>query len=331
MKKPDFEQMTNRELAELYKNSREEYVKERDKQQARQGENALVLGDQNYWEDERGYIHEGEKPQPRTSTGFDEEMLVPEWRDRDRTPAQKLADFANANLSDPEIASLLPEQTHVVIARYRDYEISGRFDDGEWHIVAVDTVGNGPDIRFRMDGGFDQDEAAAHARNGVKNELAIRPRELTETDINFVRRIAPTNRELAVAHFLKSRLPAKFERELNQLAAEIEATGSSLELLKFMSHPDINDIASEAVSEVWRWAQPHLKFTSELEEFLQDRTAGSVLSFVLLDRLLKEFHVGRQLAMTTASVTEANLNELPDEQVADLYNRTRVEFARSRR
>jgi hypothetical protein len=72
--------------------------------------------------------------------------------------------------------------------------------------------------------------------------------------------------------------------------------------------------------------------SGNIEGFLQHRTAGRVLSFALLDTILKQFNIGRQISLTTAPVvTEANLDDLRDDQVADLYNRTRVEYAKSRR
>jgi hypothetical protein len=70
----DLEQLTTKEIAKLYQGSREEFARQRSKQQARQGQNALVVGDDNYWKDEFGYVHEGVRPQPAPG-GFDEDML----------------------------------------------------------------------------------------------------------------------------------------------------------------------------------------------------------------------------------------------------------------
>jgi len=320
MNAKDLEQLTTKEIAKLYQGSREEFARQRSKQQAAEGRNALVIGDENYWKDEFGYVHAGVRPQPASGC-FDEDMLIAEER---RFTPDKLVDFVNANLSDPEIADLLPQEEHVVIAQYRSYEICGSFHDGEWHLRAIDTVGEEPKIRFRMPGTLDQDTAAIHARNYVQNQLALRLRELSQGEINFVQRIATTNREWAVALYLKSRLPSRFEKELNRLAAEIEQTGSALELMRFMSDPDVNSVAEEAVFNVWSFSQPHVQFTQELQDFLQQRTANTLVTFALLDKLYSQYNLGRAVALTTAPapVSEEQLNSLPDDEIDSLYKRS---------
>jgi hypothetical protein len=237
-------------------------------------------------------------------------------------------DWVNANLNDPEIADLLPKQEHVVIAEYRNYQIYGRFESNEWHLRAIDTAGDEPDIRFRMPGTLDQDAAASHAQNYVREQLSLRLRELSQGDITFIQRLAPTNRDLAVGLFLKSRLPSRFERELNKLVAEAEITGNNTELLKFMSNEDVNPVAEEALLNVWSWANPHVDFTEELQNFFHQRTANTVVTFALLDKLYGQYTLGKAVALTTAPppVSQEGLNDLADDQVTDLYNRSRTEY-----
>lgn len=342
--KLNLESLSTKDISALYGKTREAVIKQRSAQQSqRRAQEDLGFGE-NHYKDQFGNIVEGVKTPTQEyrhyvdNDGYVRDLAPGETAPDNLLPpgasgAERLTHFLNGHLEDQEIAALLPQEEHVVIARFRDYEICGRFKDNEWHIRAIDTVADEPEIRFRMSGSYDQDQAAVHAQNYIENQLAIRPRELSQADINFIQRLAPSNREFAVGLFLKSCLPERYEQELNRLLADMEATGSNLELLRFMSEPDISSIGEDAVFNVWVWSCPGIEFTQELQDFVEQRTATTVVTFAVLDKLYSEYKFGRAVALTTAPppVTEQQLNGLSDDQVSDLYNKTRVEFARSRR
>ncbi len=280
----NFEQLTNKEIAELYKNSRKEYVDQRDKNQGSQAENALVVGDELYWRDDRGNMIEGTRPQARTSNGFDEDMLVPEWQDRDKTPAQKLADFANENINDPEVRAFLPEdytRFEEQSSEYPDYCLIGSMlGRGKWSVTALNEQDASRTFEFVLGGKLvsgkdntahttqlDREEAIATAHQELEKRLGPKFRDLSPTDINMIQRLSLNNRELALELYLKARLPKEWELELNRLSAQAEITGDSLRLLKFMSNPAIAPAVEEAIYAVWFWNKPHIEESPELRDF----------------------------------------------------------------
>jgi hypothetical protein len=347
----NFEQLTNKEIAELYKNSRKEYVDQRDKNQATQAENAHVVGDELYWQDERGNMIEGTRPQPRTSNGFDEDRLVSEWQDRNKTPAQKLADFANENLHDPQVRALLPEDYAVFeeqSADHPDYCLLGTMlGRGKWSVTALNERDASRTFKFVLGGKLvtgkdhtaettqlDREEAIGIAYQELEKRLGPKFRDLSPTDINMIQRLSLNNRELALELYLKARLPQEWEHELNRLSARAETTGDNLRLLKFMSNPAIAPALEEAIYSVWFWNKPHIEESPELREFFQNRTADTVLTFSFMDHLHKQFQTGRlvnNLGPLSPKPEAADLNDLSDEQVTDLFHRTRTEFVRSGR
>jgi hypothetical protein len=107
-----------------------------------------------------------------------------------------------------------------------------------------------------------------------------------------------------------------------------------MELLEFTANPEINPIVEEAVYAVWYWSKPGVELTPELDAFIQKRT-DRVLTFALLDSLFQKFktrealnHLGPQ-SPEPAEVSEEELNNLSDDEVADLWQRSRIELARA--
>ena len=95
--------------------------------------------------------------------------------------------------------------------------------------------------------------------------------------------------------YLRARLPLPWAEELESLIVQSDITGSTSKIMEYVSRPQINEALEEAIYNSWFWNRPHLDPTPELQEFLQERTAYIVLTFPVLDALLKKFQTGQAL------------------------------------
>jgi hypothetical protein len=231
---------------------------------------------------------------------------------------------------------------------YPDYCLIGSMlGRGKWTVTALNERDASRTFKFVLGGKvvsgkdntaettpLDRDEAIATAHQELEKHLGPKFRDLSPTDINMIQRLSLNNRELALELYLKARLPKEWEQELNRLSAQAETTGNNLRLLKFMSNPAIAPALEEAIYSVWFWNKPHIEESPELQAFFQNRTADTVLTFTFLDSLHKQFQTGRlvnNLGPLSPEPEPQDLNDLSDDEVSDLLNRTRVEFAKSRR
>jgi hypothetical protein len=341
----NLEDLSTKEIDVLYKKTLAEAQKQRGFAQAQfQASSDLGL-DHEFHKDQFGNIVEGPRPTPKQTRHYvSPEGYVVDLKEGEKAPVSqgttlldKVTAFINSNPDDPDLKELLPEDLSVFEEQSSDfpeYILVGTMGRGKWRVTAVNQEDASGTFKFVLGNDLERERAIAAAERYLESRVGPKFRELIQKDINLIQRTAVTDRNEAMLLYLRSRLPLPWSQELESLIVQSDITGSVSRVLEYVSKPEINEVLEEAIFNVFFWNKPHIEPTEELKEFLQQRTANIVLTFPVLDNLLKQYQTSKavnQLGSQSvpAVVTEQELNTLSDDEVVDLFNKTRV--ARSRR
>jgi hypothetical protein len=340
---PSFEHLSTAEVKRLYLQTAA--LKQQGFAQAQiQAQEDLGI-DGEYYKDQFGNMIPGKKPPAKSERHYvSSEGYVVELAEGEKAPTaqgstllDKVTAFVNLNPDDPDIKELLPVDLSVFeeqSADFPDYCLLGTLRGKQWYVTALNEKDDARAFKFVLTNDLDRDRAIAAAHRYLENQVGPKYRELSQKDFNLIQRTSVIDRNEAMLLYLRAKLPLPWADELESLIVQSDITGSVSRVLEYVSKPEINEVLEEALFNVFFWNKPHIEPTEELKEFLQQRTANIVLTFPVLDSLLKQFQTGKAVNQlgsqpVPADVTEQELNTLSDDEVVDLFNKTRV--ARSRR
>lgn len=339
---PNFDHLSTTEVKRLYQQTAA--LKQQGFAQAQiQGQRDLGI-DGDYYRDSFGNVISGKKPPAKhIRTYVDSSGYVQELREGENPPISqgttmldRVTAFVNSNAEDPDIKELLPEDLSIFeeqSADFPDYYLLGTLRGKKWYVSALNEKDDARAFKFVLSNDLDREHAIAAAHSYLETRLGPKFRELSPKDINLIQRTSVNDRDEAMLLYLRARLPLPWAQELESLIVQSDITGTTSKVLEYVSKPEINEVLEEGIFNTWFWNRPHVEPTFELREFFELRTANIVLTFPVLDTLLKQYQTGKavnQLGLqpVPAVVTEQDLNDLPDDEVADLFNKTRA--ARSR-
>jgi hypothetical protein len=340
---PNFDNLSTAEVKRLYQQTAA--LKQQGFAQAQiQAQEDLGI-DGDYHRDSFGNVIFGKKPPAKhIRTYVDHSGYVQELREGETAPAaqgstllEKVTQFVNDNADDLDVKELLPVDLSVFeeqSADFPDYCLLGTLRGKKWYVTALNEKDDARAFKFVLTNDLDRDRAIAAAHRYLENRVGPKYRELSQKDLNLIQRTSVIDRNEAMLLYLRAKLPLPWAQELESLIVQSDITGSVSRVLEYVSKPEINEVLEEAIFSVFFWNKPHIPPTEELQEFLQQRTANIVLTFPVLDNLLKQYQTGKAVNQlgsqpVPADVTEQELNNLSDDEVVDLFNKTRV--ARSRR
>jgi hypothetical protein len=340
---PNFDNLSTAEVKRLYQQTAA--LKQQGFAQAQiQAQEDLGI-DGDYYRDSFGNVIFGKKPPAKhIRTYVDHSGYVQELREGETAPAaqgstllEKVTQFVNDNADDLDVKELLPVDLSVFeeqSADFPDYCLLGTLRGKKWYVTALNEKDDARAFKFVLTNDLDRDRAIAAAHRYLENRVGPKYRELSQKDLNLIQRTSVIDRNEAMLLYLRAKLPLPWAQELESLIVQSDITGSVSRVLEYVSKPEINEVLEEAIFNVFFWNKPHIEPTEELKEFLQQRTANIVLTFPVLDNLLKQYQTSKAVNQlgsqpVPAVVTEQELNTLSDDEVVDLFNKTRV--ARSRR
>jgi hypothetical protein len=344
----NLEDLTTKEISALYKKTLAEAQKQRGFAQAHVQASEDLGIDGEYHKDGFGNIVQGKKPSvKRVETYVDSSGYVQELREGEKPPISqgetmldRVTAFVNSNAEDPDIKELLPVDLSIFEEQsvdFPEYLLLGTLRGKKWYVTALNEKDDARAFKFVLSNDLDREHAIATAHSYLETRVGPKFRELSEKDINLIQRTAVNDRNEAMLLYLRARLPIPWAQELESLIVQSDITGTTSKVLEYVSRPQINEVLEESIFNVFFWNRPHVEPTEELKEFLQNRTANIVLTFPVLDNLLKQFqtrkavkHLDSQSA-AEAVPTQEGLENLSETEVEDLYQKTRVERARSRR
>jgi hypothetical protein len=348
MAEQNLEDLSTKEIDALYKKTLAEAQKQRNFAQAQlQARENLGL-DHEFHKDQFGNIVEGPRPTPKQNRHYvSPEGYVVDLKEGEEAPISqgttllsKVTAWANENPDDPDIKELLPEDLSVFeeqSADFPEYVLLGTLRGKKWYVSALNEKNDARAFKFVLSNDLDREHAIAAAHDHLETRVGPKFRELSQKDINLIQRTSVNDRNEAMLLYLRARLPLPWAEELESLIVQSDITGTTSKVLEYVSRPQINEVLEESIFNVFFWNRPHIEPTEELKEFLQNRTANIVLTFPVLDVLLKQFqtrkavnHLDSQSA-AEAAPTQEDLENLSETEVEDLYQKTRVERARSRR
>jgi hypothetical protein len=345
---PSFEHLTTAEVKRLYLQTREEALKQRSAETQNQARRDLgIAADYNYYIDDFGNAIPGSKPPAKhiqtyvDSSGYVQELHEGESAPvpQGRTLLEQVTKWVNENPDDHDIKGLLPEDLSVFeeqSADFPDYVLFGTLRGKKWYVSALNEKDDARAFKFVLSNDLDREGAISAAHSYLETRVGPKYRELSQKDLNLIQRTSVIDRNEAMLFYLRAKLPLPWADELESLIVQSDITGSVSRVLEYVSKPEINKVLEEAIFNVFFWNKPHIEPTEELKEFLQQRTANIVLTFPVLDTLLKQYQTSRAVShlgaaeAAAAAPSQQDLDDLSDDQVADLFNRTRVEVARSR-
>jgi hypothetical protein len=151
------------------------------------------------------------------------------------------------------------------------------------------------------------------------------PRPLTLQQQRAVMLLASTNPEAAIGKYLQYRLPEGVIEDWSELDD--------------IADPAYAHVVGEAAWFVWENSRPGYSPTSERRDFMKSYVAGRVPTLRLLDaawvaRQSEEKDVTRQSVLSqlnpSTQPTEQNIDDLSDDEVANLYNSTRRHISRNK-
>ncbi len=333
----NFDKMSNQQLTELVKQARGEVRRQSEQRDALK--TAQIEAEWSKKIEDLG----ADTPEQQISDepelgGWDESMLVSEHRgDRSGNQLlQRITEFVNLNSSDPDVAQYLPVDAtvfEVQSADYPDYTLVGQMERKKWRVSALNERDEAQSFKFVLGNDFDRETAIEAASRELEKYVGPKFRELSATDSNLIQRTAVNDRNEAMLLYLRARLPLEWAQELERLIAQSELRGNASKVLEYVSQPRIHPILEEAIEACWAFSRPHLQITEEMKDFFSQRTRGVVLSYPLLDSLLKQFQINttmNQLGSQPPPSTE-DLNDLTDAEIEELHRKTRIEFARQPR
>jgi hypothetical protein len=348
MAEQNLEDLSTKEIDALYKKTLAEAQKQRNFAQAQlQAREDLGL-DHEFHKDQFGNIVEGPRPTPKQNRHYvSPEGYVVDLKEGEKAPVSqgttllsKVTAWVNDNPDDPDIKELLPEDLSIFEKQsvdYPDYTLLGTLRGKQWFVTALNAKDDARAFRFVLSNDLDREHAIAASHDHLETRVGPKFRELSQQDINRIQRTSVINRNEAMLLYLRAKLPLPWAQELESLIVQSDITGSASRVMEYVSKPEINEVLEEAIFNVFFWNKPHVEPVEELQEFLQQRTANIVLTFPVLDNLLKQFqtrkavnHLDSQSA-AEAAPTQEGLENLSETEVEDLYQKTRVERARSRR
>jgi hypothetical protein len=341
---PSFEHLSTAEVKRLYLQTRDAAIKQRGIEQAKvEAQNDLGI-DTDYHLDPHGYVVPGPKPPTkRIQTYVDSSGYVQELHEGESAPVpqgktglERVTRWVNENPDDPDVKELLPEDLSVFeeqSADFPDYYMLGTLRGKKWYVTALNEKDDARAFKFVLSHDIDREHAIAAAHDHLETRVGPKFRDLSQKDINLIQRTAVNDRNEAMLLYLRAKLPLPWAQELESLIVQSDITGSASRVMEYVARPQINEVLEEAIFNTFFWNKPHIEPTEELKEFLQQRTANIVLTFPVLDNLLKQYQTTKAVNQlgsqpVPVEVTEQELNDLPDDEVADLFNKTRA--ARSR-
>jgi hypothetical protein len=348
MAEQNLEDLSTKEIDALYKKTLAEAQKQRGFAQAQlQAREDLGL-DHEFHKDQFGNIVQGPKPQPKQDRHYiSPEGYVVDLKEGESAPVpqgktllEKVTRFVNENADNPDIKELLPADLSIFeeqSADFPDYYLLGTLRGKKWYVAALNDKDDARAFKFVLSNDLDREGAITAAHSYLETRVGPKFRTLTQTDVHKIQRLAASNRDAALSLYICACLPQQWEQEFVRLGAEAEITGSTMKLLEFTAKPEINPIVEEAVYAVWYWSKPGVELTPELDAFIQRRTEDRVLTFPILDSLLQKFQTGRAInhlgsqSAAEAGPSQEDLENLSEQEVEELYQKTRVERARSRR
>jgi hypothetical protein len=344
----NLEDLSTKEIDALYKKTLAEAHKQRGLAQAQVQARGDLGIDGEYYKDQFGNMIPGKKPAAKHIQSYvDSSGYVQDLREGEKAPVpqgktilEQVANWVNENPEDPEVKQLLPEDLSEFEGQsedYPDYYLLGTLKGTKWYVTALNEKDDARAFKFVLTNDLDREHAIAAAHSYLENQVGPKFRKLTQTDVHKIQRLAASNRDAALSLYICARLPQQWEQEFVRLGADAEITGSTMKLLEFTAKPEINPIVEEAVYAVWYWSKPGVELTPELEAFIQARTEDRVLTFPILDSLLQKFQTGRAInylgsqSAAEAGPSQEDLENLSETEVEELYQKTRVERARTRR
>jgi hypothetical protein len=343
---PNFDQLSTTEVKRLYQQTAA--LKQQGFAQAQiQAQGDLGI-DGDYYRDSFGNVISGKKPPAKhIRTYVDSSGYVQELREGETAPIpqgktllEQVTKFVNLNAEDPDIKELLPEDLSVFeeqSADFPDYYLLGTLRGKKWYVSALNDKDDSRAFKFVLSNDLNREHALAAAHSYLETRVGPKFRELSQKDINLIQRTSVNDRNEAMILYLRARLPLPWAEELESLIVQSDITGTTSKVLEYVSRPQINEVLEEAIFNTWFWNRPHIEPTPELKEFLEQKTANIVLTFPVLDNLLKQFQTGRAISYlgaadaANAAPSQEDLENLSDQKVEELYQKTRVERARSRR
>jgi hypothetical protein len=344
MAEQNLESLSTKEISALYKTTLAEAQKQRGFAQAQVQAREDFGLDGEFHKDQFGNIIPGKKPAAKhIQTYVDSSGYVQELREGEKPPISqgetmldRVTAFVNANAEDPDVKQLLPEDLSLFDIQspdFPDYYLLGTPRGKKWFVTALNEKDDARAFNFVFSNDLDRKHAVAAAHNYLETRVGPKFRELSQKDINLIQKTSVNDRNEAMLLYLRARLPLPWAQELESLIVQSDITGSTSKIMEYVSRPEINEVLEEAIFNTWFWNRPHIEPTPELREFLELRTANIVLTFPVLDTLFKQYQTGKAVNQlgsqpVPAVVTEQDLNDLPDDEVADLFNKTRA--ARSR-
>jgi len=250
---------------------------------------------------------------------------------RELVAVHRVAGFVNKHLDDKEVRELLPDDERSFALTVDDWDVTGKQNARGWSCTAYNS--NNEEVKFRLASSLDKEEAEMQAAQAIRDRFGVNPEdelmELPDGVVQTLQRLAVSNPTLAIAKYMENRLPADIAAEFSKAVIQSDR-GNNDDLLSILSDTLVSFAQHEAVFNVFKWKTPHLSESVEpaFVAFVDANGQGRALTIPLLEYLFSEFQ--KQGAPEVAP-TDADLRNLSDEEVRDLYLKTRALAASGQR
>jgi hypothetical protein len=323
----NLEGLSNKQIADLYRASTEEARKQRNLEQARRGSaealnDQLGFGDTAAYLDDRGFVIEGKKPEtPKDHEFIDNTGYITNVKPVGEKAAQW--QFIQENIDDPEVRAAL--KADGVVLNFETYVadtdilVTGLLARDGWHIKASSEVDQIEHQRFKLSSKLTPEQAQSQAVAYIDKQLDEPWPTLDDAQISMLSRLAVSSRADALGLYIRLSLP-------EDLRAESETKTTLTELLEFCAQDGIREIVNEGCLNTFLWSRPELD-ADEFSRYVQAKAARKEITFPLLDALANRFAVDGNVAAlwpVDQPITHTALDDLPDEEVAKLWQQTRA-------
>jgi hypothetical protein len=315
----DLENLSNREIKELWEKTRNEQRKQMGLREAEaRGLTDLQEHDREYYKDNFGNMIEGCRPAPkRTGHYVDTSGYVQELAPGEKAPelsGNRLVDWLNNQdiASDPELRSALGEDNLYFETELRlndaDFVLVGRLEKRGWLVTAQ---GAGREFKFRLTRNLTRDEAIEQAKGYVETKAGPQFRDLTENERRTCERMAVSNRLNALVFYIQCRL----QEDLSDRFLQLGAGGDELAILNFAADEKISEIVEEAVANVYYFN--NIRADENFFDWVRAHDDGRMWTLTLLDTLFAKYSVETTLDKldTQDGPTAEDLDQMSDAEI----------------
>jgi hypothetical protein len=315
----DLENLSNREIKELWEKRRNEQRKQMGFREAQIRANVDLGVDDDHYIDNFGNAIPGRRPVPKTNDHYiDANGYVRELALGEKAPelsGNGLVDWLNNQdiASDPELRKALGAENLFFEERVKigdsDVLLAGRLESDGWFVTSRSQ--DGLSLKFRLARNLTCAEAIEQATGYVETKAGPQFRDLTENERRTCERMAVSNRLNALVFYIQCRLP----EDLSDRFLQLGAAGDELAILNFAADEKISEIVEEAVANVYYFN--NVRADENFFDWVRAHDDGRTWTLTLLDVLFAKYSVETTLDKldTQAAPTAEELDQLSDAEI----------------